>query len=108
MSLFDSILNRAGDAARAAADQLELAQRRRPLESEIAAHEEAIATSMRRLGRLALDHAVPLPQAVAHLAPSIRTREAELDTLRKQLVEAQRDEAQRDAGHEHAPRPTAR
>lgn len=87
MSLFDSFLNRAGDAAHAASDRMELAQRRRAIEAEIAIQQAVIVDAMCQIGRHVRDDGLPLPKLVEHFAAEIEDHETAVTVLEGQLAD---------------------
>ncbi|MGI8880432.1 MAG: hypothetical protein ACR2KJ_08000 [Jatrophihabitans sp.] len=89
MSLFDKAINAASDLARSSADNYKRSQQRRVVFDQIAMHQQTIAWSLARIGRLRLEankaNGSPLPASAGPAVEAIKTWEADIARLTDQL-----------------------
>lgn len=86
MSLYDRAINAASDAAKASVANYQRSVRRRAVQEQIAYQHGIIQWSSARIGRLALEAGLPLPEQALPAAAAIRGFEAELAQLYQQLA----------------------
>jgi chromosome segregation ATPase len=86
MSFVDRAINAATDAARSSAANYQRAQRRRAIQQQMAAHQQAIQWSMGRIGQLTVEQAHPTPAAAEPATNAIRHWMNEVAALSQQLA----------------------
>ncbi len=89
MSLFDKAINAASDIARTSAENYRRSQQRRAVFDQIAMHQQTIAWSLARIGRLQLEASKSdrsaLPSSTGPAVEAIKAWEADIARLADQL-----------------------